>query len=59
LTAGCSKKDPLEEAAPPPSKNAQQYPQQMPVQKNMPGPATPGNIGGPGMAGPARKPPGM
>lgn len=64
LIVGCGKKDPLEEAAPPPSSTAVQEPT---VKKNMPGPNGPTGMGGQqgpgvnagGMQGAAVRPPGM
>lgn len=63
---GCSKKDPLEDAAPPPSPNAVQ---EQTHTKKMPGANAPMNPGGGsapgpgantgGMQGAAEKPPGM
>ncbi|MCC6729819.1 MAG: hypothetical protein IT208_10825 [Chthonomonadales bacterium] len=51
LLSGCSRKDPLEDAAPPPSANAPRTPP-ITVRKNLPGPAARTTMGG----GPAARP---
>lgn len=63
VVVGCGKKDPLEDAAPPPSSTAVQ---EQTVRKNMPGPIAPAKMGGgqqgpgaAGLQGAEVRPPGM